>query len=397
MSTTVNRHLIDTATPPIPAARQWLTRYNGCLGPPINLAQAVPGIPPPHALLQRLGAAAADPATSTYGPILGEPGLINAYANHLGRLYQTTVTPAEIAITTGCNEAFFVAALAIAKAGDAVLLPTPCYFNHEMTLSMLDIEPVHLPARAGIGFLPSVEDAERIVLSRIKTHARPLRAIVLVTPNNPTGAVYPPELIAEFSRFAQKHGLWLILDETYRDFLPSAGGPPHHLFTEPDARASMIQLYSFSKSYAIPGHRVGALLAPPCLMTEIAKVLDALQICAPRTGQIALQWAIDGMTDWRTENAADVAERGDAFRRTMTQAPQWRISSIGAYFAFVAHPYTNATDVAVAEALALQCGVLALPGTYFTAAAPDHLRFAYANVAPHLIAEVGRRITELQL
>lgn len=397
MPPSINQFLIGTATPPIPAARQWLNAYDGRLGPPINLAQAVPGTPPPLELLQRLSAAALDPATTMYGPILGEPGLISVYARHVSKFYNATVAPNEIAITSGCNEAFFVTALAIAKSGDAILLPTPCYFNHEMTLSMLGIEPVPLPARAETGFLPSVKDAERIIQERATNNAQPLRAIVLVTPNNPTGAIYPPTLIAEFVEFAHKHDLWLILDETYRDFLPPSQTPPHHLLSDLSARARIIQLYSFSKSYAIPGHRVGALLAPPALMQEIVKVLDTLQICAPRIGQIALQWAIDGLKDWRDANARDVDERGATFRRSMSVAPHWKITSLGAYFAFVAHPFGALSDVEVAEALAVQCGVLALPGSYFTAASADHLRFAYANVAPDLIAEVGHRIARLRL
>ena len=78
----------------------------------------------------------------------------DAYAQHVSTVYGTTIAPGEIAITAGCNQAFFVAMIALAKAGDAVLLPTPWYFNHEMTLHMLGIEARPLPCLAASGFVP---------------------------------------------------------------------------------------------------------------------------------------------------------------------------------------------------------------------------------------------------
>ena len=253
----------------------------------------------------------------------------------------------------------------MAKAGDAILLPTPWYFNHEMTLKMLGIEAVPLPCRAENGFVPDIRSAEKIITARKHAKAKPLRAIVLVTPNNPTGAVYPPGVIAQFSDLASKNAYWLILDETYRDFRPTPEAPPHRLFQSSEQRENLIQLYSFSKSYAIPGHRLGALLAPSGIEGEVSKILDSLQICAPRIGQIALAWAIDGMKQWRAENAADIAERGDTFRASMQAAAGWEIISMGAYFAFVKHPFVTRHDAEVAERLAREFGVLGLPGSFF--------------------------------
>ena len=106
--------------------------------------------------------------------------------------------------------------MALAKAGDAVLLPTPWYFNHQMTLDMLGIEaaPAALPRRRPAS-CPDPDDAER-------ADRRRSRAIVLVTPNNPTGAIYPPAVIERFAELCRRRGIWLVLDETYRDFLPDA-------------------------------------------------------------------------------------------------------------------------------------------------------------------------------
>ena len=102
--------------------------------------------------------------------------------------------------------------------------------------------------------MPDPEEAEALLDPSV-------RAIVLITPNNPTGAVYPPGVIAAFAALAQRRGLWLILDETYRDFLPEGQDRAHGLFTDPAWIDSVIQLYSFSKAYCLPGHRLGAVVA----------------------------------------------------------------------------------------------------------------------------------------
>lgn len=158
-----------------------------------------------------------------------------------------------------------------------------------MTLTLLGITPVPLITTSSDSFLPSPSLAESLITPKT-------RAIALVTPNNPTGAEYPPSLIAEFAQLAQKHGIALILDETYRDFIVPAK-PAHHLYSQERSteyfqsstwRASIISLYSFSKSYRIPGHRLGAITANPELLREVVKVLDTLQICAPRLPQLAL-------------------------------------------------------------------------------------------------------------
>ena len=113
-----------------------------------------------------------------YGPINGDPELRSAYAADLSRLYEGRIEAADVAITAGCNLAFFAAMMLVARHGDAVLLPTPWYFNHQMSLNMLGIEPRPLPCRPEAGFVPDVADAERLIDERV-------RAIVLVTSEQP--------------------------------------------------------------------------------------------------------------------------------------------------------------------------------------------------------------------
>ncbi|MBL8698349.1 MAG: aminotransferase [Alphaproteobacteria bacterium] len=380
----VNPLLARTDAPPIPEARAWTRRYGGGFGPLVDLSQAAPGTAPPDALLAKLGEAAATAAAARYGDIAGDAALREAIARETARRYGGTIGADDVAITAGCNQAFFVAALTVAKAGDAILVPTPWYFNHQTTLEILGIEPRPLPCPAATGFIPDVEAAARLCDARVK-------AIALVTPNNPTGAIYPQEVIARFAELCRARGIWLILDETYCDFLPAAEQRPHALFGDPAWRDTVIRLYSFSKAYAVPGHRVGAMIADGRVVAEIAKVLDNLQICAPRAAQIALAWGVDALGAWREQGRAEIVERGAAFRRMLNQVPGWRVDSAGAYFAYVRHPFAGEKAQRVAERLATERGVLCLPGSFFGPDQEAHLRIAIANVARDTIAGLAPR------
>jgi aspartate/methionine/tyrosine aminotransferase len=367
-----------------------MQRYDGSRGPPIDLSQAVPGAAPHRDLLRRLAESAGSAEGATYGPIAGDAALRQAHAEDLSRIYGGPIAPADVAITAGCNMAFFVAMLLLARQGDAVLLPTPWYFNHEMSLSMLGIEARPLPCRPDSGFVPSVADAERLLDGRV-------RAIVLVTPNNPTGAVYPAHVIEAFAALCRERGLCLVIDETYRDFLPSGVNRAHGLFTTDEWRRTVIQLYSFSKAYAIPGHRTGALVTDRALIDQAAKILDCLQICPPRAAQKALPWAIEGLRDWREANRAEINRRAEIFRSALAPHPEWRIDSVGAYFAYLRHPFPGRAAQEVAERLATERGVLCLPGSYFGPGQEDHLRVAFANVGAEVLAGLTERFADVRL
>lgn len=376
---------IGTAAPPIPEAKGWTASYDGRAGPLIDLSQAVPGYAPHPEMLARLGRAAASREASSYGDILGDAELRAAYAAHVSNAYGAAMAPENVAITAGCNQAFFVATIALAKAGDAVLLPSPWYFNHKMTLDMLGIEAIPLPCRAEAGFVPDPQAAAALLDERV-------RAIVLVTPNNPTGAVYPPATIRTFAELCAERGLALVLDETYRDFLPPEAGRQHDLLDRPDWPETAIQLYSFSKSYCIPGHRAGAIIAGERLLAEVAKIMDCLQICAPRVPQLVLPWAISALSDWRAANAQDILARAAAFRAAIARSKGWRIGSIGAYFAYLQHPFSGRFGNDVCEWLARERGVLGLPGSYFGPEQQDFIRVAFANVDVAAIEALPARL-----
>lgn len=383
-----NPALKGVAPAPIMTAQGWIRgRAFPADRPLINLSQAAPVGPPPLSLREAMAKAALSAGDAhLYGPVPGDEALRAEIAARWSALYGAEIAPGAVSVTSGCNEAFAAAMISLAGAGDEVILPTPWYFNHKMWLDMIGAKAVPLPV--GEDCLPDPAAARALITPRT-------RAIALVSPNNPTGAEYPPALLEAFFDLAAGAGLALVLDETYRDYI-GREGPPHGLFARAGWVDTLIHLYSFSKAYRLTGHRVGALLAGPARLAEIEKFLDTVTICPSRIGQIA---ALEGL---RREAGFVAGEREEyRARRRALEAEfaagvgDWRLLGAGAYFAWVAHPFDLPAET-VAKRLVERQSVLALPGTMFAppedAAAETRLRIAFANVDRAGIAETARRL-----
>lgn len=392
MTPSVNPALIRTSAAPIAEAAGWARAYEPAIaGPLLDLAQAVPNYSPAPELLAELSRRAADSETAFYTPILGLPALRSAYATAASRHYRAEIAPESVVITAGGNHAYCMTVLALAGAGDDVLLGQPYYFNHEMWLTMQGIGCTPLPCRPGPdGMLPKPEEAADLIKPNT-------RAIVLVSPNNPTGTIYPPALLARFLELARARGIALILDETYKDFLPP-GTQPHDLFNLPGGHDNLVHLFSFSKSYSLTGYRVGALIAGPDVMAGIEKIADTITICPPHIGQLAALHALETLDEWRdaqTGRMADLAKAlDDAFAR---HRPPYEIVSRGAFFAYLRHPFADQSAVAVTKALIEKAGLMLLPGSYFGQGQDRYLRLAFANLDRAGLDEAARRMAEIDL
>jgi aspartate/methionine/tyrosine aminotransferase len=381
----VNSWLAAVEPSPIGETKRWvLDRTFPADRPLINLSQAVPGYPPALELRQHLGTLLLDPAMHGYTPTMGLPDLRSGYAQHLSDFYGAPVSADEVGITSGCNQAFCLALMSIAKAGDQVILPRPHYFNHDMFLRMQGIEPVSLDFRPESGAVPNAEDAARLIGPRT-------RAIVLISPNNPTGAVYPRETIHAFYELAQRHGIALMLDETYKDFLPE-GERPHELFGDPDWRGTLVHLYSFSKVFALTGYRVGGVAADAALIAEIEKAMDCVAICSPRLGQEAAIYGLKNLLPWARQNTEGLKARADLLGDGLRRSNRWRLVSIGAYFAYVEHPFSGQNATEVAKRLADEENLLTIPGDMFGAGQERFMRLAFANVDDDKIPAVLERL-----
>lgn len=384
----LNPNVESLDTPAIPLAGSWADLYQGEHGPLIDLSQAVPNYPPHENLLSDLAKAASDPGNCGYGDIEGEPRLRQEYSTYVGRLYGADINASQTHITSGCNQAFFATLLAVANPGSTVLMPNPCYFNHQATAEVLGLKIRYVEGDPNAGFLPDLSAIEAAIDSSVSV-------VALVSPNNPTGAIYPAELLEGIARLCAEHDVWLVLDETYREFADSSSSCPHPLFKQSNWSDYLIQLYSFSKAFCIPGHRVGAIVAGSNVIGSVTKVMDNMQICAPRPAQLALAGQIQNLGDWVQDNNIMISKRASAFTRVIEQSEGWTIKSLGAYFAYVERPYQQVDSITFVKKLASELGVLPLPGRFFGENQDQYLRMAFANADIEAIGLLGGRLPKL--
>jgi aspartate/methionine/tyrosine aminotransferase len=379
--------LAHVDAPPIWEAQGWIAgRTFPAQKPLIDVCQAVPGYPPPDALLDHMAAALQRPETHRYTEFGGILPLREALAADINRTYASdAVTRESVFATAGCNQAFCLTASALAKAGDEVILPLPAYFNYSMWLEMSGIRVRHVPFRPEVQGLADLSDIRAALTPRT-------RALVLISPNNPTGAIHPPEYLTVAFELCRDAGIALVLDETYRDFL-GHDGVPHMLFQRADWQGTLIHLYSFSKVFALAGYRVGAIVAGPRFLDEIGKEMDCVAICPPHIGQIGAAYGLTASGDWRRARSASMRERLAALHRAFTRIDVgYEIVSSGAYFAYLKHPHVGRTSHAVARRLAERQHLLALPGSIFGPNQEDYLRLAFANVDAALMDDIAARL-----
>lgn len=382
-----------TFVSPIVESRRWVDGATFPADRPLlNVSQAAPVDPPPAPLCAAIAQAAQeDPSAHLYGPVLGRPELRAALAAQISDHYAAEVTAQQIGITSGCNQAFAATIASLCGEGDEVILPTPWYFNHKMWLDLAGVSAVPLPV--GEDMLPGLEAARALITDRT-------RAIVLVTPNNPTGAEYPEGLMQAFYDLARQQGIALIADETYRDF-DSRAGAPHGLFQQVGWQDTLIHLYSFSKAYRLTGHRVGAIATSAARLGEMEKFLDTVTICPNQLGQIGAHWGIGNLQGWLAGERREILDRRSAIEAGFSPLAErgWKLLGCGAYFAYVEHPFAASSDE-IAHLLVSEASVLALPGTMFQPtddpAGHRQFRIAFANIGTDGIGELFRRLAAFQ-
>lgn len=388
MSLPVSPLVARIEAPPIAEAMTWVRpgQRNRRL---LNLCQAVPSYMPAEALQDEIARLAHAPETHLYTDISGIAELRRALAEHMAADYQGRIAPENVSITSGCNQAFCAAIMAVAQRGDNVVLPAPYYFNHQMWLDMLGVEKRLIPAFGKDGAFPLPHDAATLIGDRT-------RAIILCSPNNPTGAIYPPHIIAGFYELAKASGIALIVDETYKDFR-SNPEPLHNLFSKADWQDTFIHLYSFSKVFALTGYRVGSLIAGGRILAETEKIVDCMAICAPQISQRAALFGLAHLADWKREKQRLMEARREALLAAFKRPElSYRLISSGAYFAYVKHPFGAEPAKSVAMRLAGEHDVLCLPGSMFGPGQEQYLRFAFANSPAEDMPTLVERLIESQ-
>jgi aspartate/methionine/tyrosine aminotransferase len=384
MTYAVNPAVNRIEAPPIMEAQSWVRPglRNRTL---LNLCQAVPSWTCAKELNDEVARLAHAPGISLYTDIFGIPELRSAIAEHLSTDYRGKVAAENVCVTAGCNQAFAAAIMAIARAGDNVIVPVPYFFNHTMWLGMLGIEARYIP---GI-VQPDAAEAAKLIDDRT-------RAIVLCSPNNPTGSIYSPDTIKALFDVARARGIALVIDETYKDFR-DGDGPAHPLFATDGWEDGFIHLYSFSKAFAMTGYRVGSITASTRVLGEIEKIMDCMAICTSHISQRAALFALTELDGWKRTKIATMHDRLSALRQAFgRKGLAYRLISSGALFAYVEHPFAAETAKQVAMRLAGEHDLLCLPGSMFGPGQERYLRIAFANAEASDMETLVDRLVESQ-
>jgi aminotransferase len=352
--------------------------------PVINLGQAIPNFPPSPAALEAARQALAEPDTHSYSPDAGLLSLRRALCAALARGNGIAADPeGEVLITAGANQAFLTALLTLLEPGDRVLLPGPYFFNHEMAVRIAGGVPVEVPLAEETGFQLRLQDVE--------PYLEGARALIVCSPNNPSGAVYDPVELARIAHELTGRGIALLTDQTYQHY---CYGEARHFSPAalPAAREQVITIGSFSKSYSLTGWRVGYLVAPAAFVEQALKVQDTMVICAP---VIAQKTALGALGEPPTfiaarREALDHRRQLLAARLAAIPALHWQPTE-GAYFAFVRVAGCRDSLQLTLQVLE-QAHVVTIPGSLFGPSGEGYLRLSYGSVEEEELEEACGRL-----
>ena len=355
----------------------------------ISLGQGVVNYGPPPEAIAQIERFLADPQNHKYKPVIGLPELVEAYAKKLAAENGIrTGDAARVVVTAGGNMAFMNAVLAIADPGDEFILQSPYYFNHEMAVTMANCRPVLVPTDAQYQLQPDA-------IARALTPRT--RAVVTVSPNNPTGAVYSEESLREVNRLCRERGVYHIHDEAYEYFVYD--GARHFSPGSIDGAAGhTISLFSLSKSHGFASWRIGAMVVPAHLLEAVRKIQDTILICAPVISQFAAIGALQAGPAYCRGKIAELADvRRLALRELSALGERCDVPRADGAFYFLLRLRSELHPMQVVERLVREHGVAAIPGTAFGQDEGCHLRVAYAALKADTVAEgIGRLVKGLK-
>lgn len=354
----------------------------------ISLGQGVVHFSPPERARRRAAEAWTDPRTHHYSAVDGVLELKECIARKLAADNGIDATGRCITVTAGANMAFLNALFVVTEPGDEIILPAPYYFNHEMAITMLGCRPVPVP----------VDDRHQIDLQRLEYAITPrTRAIVTVSPNNPTGAVYARPVLEHINALCGRRGIYHVSDEAYEYF--TYDGVAH--FSPGSIEAGSphtISLFSLSKSFGFAGWRIGYMVAPEGLAPAIAKAQDTNLICPPVVSQHAAIGALEAGAAY----PASFIDELSAVRRLVLDALDGLPDRCraprpdGAFYVFLRID-TNQTPLELAETLITKHRVAVIPGSAFGVDTGCTLRIAYGALKKETVAEgIGRLVEGLR-
>jgi len=371
--------------PIVAVVGEWIRQTPGT----ISLGQGVVHYGPPAAAIEAVRDGLAAAGTHEYQPVAGLPALRERICVKLAAENGIDVARgSRVMVTAGGNMAFMHAVMATTSPGDEVILPVPFYFNHEMAIEMAGCTAVRVPT----------DDRYQLRLDAIKTAVTDrTRAIVTISPNNPSGAVMREADLRALNAYCRDRGIYHFSDEVYEYF--TYGGARHvSPGAFPDAAGHTLSLYSLSKAYGFAGWRIGYAVYPEHLDAAMMKSQDTILICPTVASQLAALAALDVGRQYCEPHVRALAEiREIVVSRLAALAPLAQVPAADGAFYCLLRVATTIDPSTLAERLIREHRVAVIPGTAFGMTDGCYLRVAYGALQKETVAEgIGRLVLGLR-
>lgn len=328
---------------------------------------------------------ALDRGETHYSANLGEERLRKAIAARMARVNGLTVDPQEgVIVTIGGVEAIYLAMAATLDPGDEVLLPDPGFMVYSSLTTLCDARPLPYPLRIENGFYPDLAEMEAMVTPRT-------RLLIVNSPGNPTGQLFPREVLEGLAALAERHNLTVISDEVY-DTVVYDGRKATSFATLPGMQERTLTINSFSKAYAMTGWRLGYAAGHPALIQGMMKIHQIIAACAPTMLQSGAATALEAEQGFIAEMVAEYQQRRDLITGLLNDVPGFRcLKPEGAFYAFPDVRGTGMNSADLCEFLLKEAKVGCVPGNTFGAKGEGFVRISYAT-SPEKLKEAGHRM-----
>jgi aspartate/methionine/tyrosine aminotransferase len=373
----MSERMSSVQSPIIPIVRELIEQHPGT----ISLGQGVVHYPPPPEVQQGIAEFMTTLRSHLYGPVGGIAPLIELIEAKLRDENQIIVRPSSrVIVTAGANMGFLNAILAVCDPGDEVILLSPYYFNHEMAVTMASVRPVVVATDDR--FQPDVPAIAAAITPRT-------RAVVTISPNNPTGAVYDQAVLSQINALCASRGIYHIHDEAYEYF--TYGGATHFSpGSMAGAAGHTISLFSLSKAYGFASWRIGYMVIPEELSAAVAKIQDTNLICPPVISQYAAVHALRAGSGYCRQKVRQLAHvRQMALEQLADVADLLTVAPAqGAMYLF-ANVHTRQRDMDLVRSLVREFGVAVIPGHTFGTGEREgcYLRISYGALEEPTVVE----------
>jgi aspartate/methionine/tyrosine aminotransferase len=357
----------------------------------VSFGAGEPDFPTPDYIVAAAVEAAAQPASHHYSAVSGLQPLREAVAAKTARDSGLTVTPAQVLITNGGKQAIANAFLTLLDPGDEVIVPAPYWVTFPEAIALTGGVPVPIGTTVAGGFRVTVEQLEEVCTPRTK-------AILFVSPSNPTGAIYSRAEVEAIGRFAVERGLWVVTDEMYEHFVYGGRDAPSMPVVVPELAERCVVINAVSKAYAMTGWRVGWMIAPPDVTAAATNLQSHTTSNVANVSQAAALAAVTGSLDFTVTMRAAFDARRRRMHELLAAIPG--VSSLepeGAFYAFPSFEGVLGRDIAgrrpqttleLAEVLLEEAAVAIVPGEAF--GAPGYARLSYALGEDDLVEGLTR-------